>query len=125
MGWGRKWQAQQVLRVQVSRRVFHETLATRRHVLLCPGGMAELLHAAEVLHSADPTVRLCTRHCGFCRIAAQHGAAVVPILVFGEVFHLRNLWPWLWLQRVSYHVIGAPREAHASASGAHSCAVPH
>jgi diacylglycerol O-acyltransferase 2, plant len=93
--------------VQVTRQSFKHALQTEKHVAVCPGGQAELLYCSDVF-SSEPMVNLCTRHKGFCRLAVELDAAVVPVINFGEVFQLRNAMTWRWLQRLSYKWIGFP-----------------
>jgi Diacylglycerol acyltransferase len=91
----------------VSRVPFARALAAHRHVLLCPGGQQELLHAAAAWDAAAPAVRLCTQHKGFVRMALEQNAALVPMVVYGELLQLRNVCTWRWLQRLTYKRLGA------------------
>lgn len=77
-------------------------------MLLCPGGQAELVYAGDAHGTAHPVVRLCVRHKGFCRIALAHGAALVPILSFGELLQFTNAVRWRWMQGKTYRALGAP-----------------
>jgi diacylglycerol O-acyltransferase 2, plant len=94
--------------VQITRKSFQHALDTCKHVTLCPGGQAELLYCSDIFCKKQPAVNLCTRHKGFCRIAVENGAAVVPVINYGEVFQLRNALTWRWLQRLTYRLIGFP-----------------
>jgi diacylglycerol O-acyltransferase 2, plant len=96
---------------QVTRSAFVHALRTDGHILMCPGGQRELLYADEAWPRADgspQTVRLCVHHKGFCSVAIETGAALVPILCFGELLQLRNAVSWPWLQRHTYRRIGMP-----------------
>lgn len=45
---------------------------------------------------------------GFVRLALEGGAAVVPVLVLGEIDSLRNLWDLPDFQQWTYKKIGFP-----------------
>lgn len=92
---------------QVTRQAFARALQDGGHVLMCPGGQRELLYATEARPGPRPVVRICVHHRGFCRLAAEHGAALLPVLCFGELLQLQNAVTWSWLQRRSYKLIGA------------------
>lgn len=92
---------------QVSRHTFAHTLRTKRHVLVCPGGQRELLFADAMWHAVSPAVRLSTKHKGFCRVAVEQGAALLPVLSLGEGLHHRNVGHWRWLQQITSRCIGA------------------
>lgn len=96
-----------VRRAQVSRATFRQTLASERHVLMCPGGQNELLYAGDAHGTPQPVVRLCVRHKGFCRLALDSGAALVPVLCFGELLQFTNAVRWRWMQAKSYRQFGA------------------
>lgn len=98
----------QPLCLQITRRSFRHALNTVKHVTFCPGGQAELLYCSDIFCKQQPAVNLCTRHKGFCREAIAHGAAVVPVINYGEVFQVRNAFNWRWLQRLTYKLIGFP-----------------
>ena len=55
---------------------------------LCPGGVAEVLAWDGGRHAADPTatreVFLLRRRSGFVRLARRGGAALAPVVVFGQ-----------------------------------------
>jgi diacylglycerol O-acyltransferase 2, plant len=96
---------------QVTRASFAHALATHRHVVLCPGGQRELLYASEAWAARNPVVRMTVRHKGFCKLAVEHGAALVPVLSYGEVLQHCNAFTWPWMQQATYRWIGVhPRE---------------
>ena len=45
---------------------------------------------------------------GFVKVAAEHGAALVPIAALGEVTGLRNAIDIPWMQAWSYKRLGFP-----------------
>jgi len=51
---------------------------------------------------------LCSRHKGFCRIAIEQQAALVPVLSLGEIFSLQNALNIPWLQKWTYKMVGFP-----------------
>eukprot|EP00892_Ulva_mutabilis_P007645 jgi/Ulvmu1/5252/UM022_0045.1 len=93
---------------KVTREAFRRALEVDRHVMMCPGGQTELIYTAEGLRGAAPVVRLCVRHKGFCRLAVEHGAAVVPVIAYGEMFQLHNVVGWRWLLERCYRWLGLP-----------------
>lgn len=90
----------------VRRRTFVKALREEGAVLVVPGGQAELVEAHRMHHKKHFTVF--TRHKGFVRIALQERAALVPIVVMGEVDSLRNLVTVPCLHRWSYKKLGFP-----------------
>mmetsp|Transcript_34807 Transcript_34807/g.82573 ORF Transcript_34807/g.82573 Transcript_34807/m.82573 type:complete len:630 (+) Transcript_34807:253-2142(+) len=92
---------------QVSRKSFVHALQTKGSVLLCPGGQAELIDAFR-FHGPEKEVVINCRHRGFVRVALEHGAALVPVLVFGELLCLRNLFSLPVLQQLTYRALGFP-----------------
>lgn len=58
---------------------------------MVPGGQAELVHTWRHRNSQFVTY---SRHKGFVRLAMQQGAALVPVLAFGEIDSLHNLVNW-------------------------------
>jgi hypothetical protein len=42
------------------------------------------------------------RHKGFCRLAIEHSASLVPVLALGETLQLRNLVDMPALQQYTY-----------------------
>eukprot|EP00803_Ostreobium_quekettii_P005722 evm.model.scf_27.11 EVM.evm.TU.scf_27.11 scf_27:83458-88282(-) len=91
----------------VSRSSFEAALQEDRSVLICPGGQEELVEAYRAFHSPSELV-LCTRHKGFCRIAIEQQACLVPTLALGELFTLSNLLDWPQMQRKTYKLLGFP-----------------
>lgn len=77
-------------------------------MMVCPGGQTELMYTDEGLSSTAPVVRLCVRHKGFCRLAVEHKAAVVPVIAYGEMFQLHNVVGWRWLLERCYRCLGLP-----------------
>lgn len=94
--------------MQVTRAAFRRALELDRHVLVCPGGQSELMYTSEGLSSTEPVVRLCVKHKGFCRLAVEHQAALVPIIAYGEMFQLQNAVGWRWLLERCYRFFGLP-----------------
>ena len=92
----------------VSRATFIRALRDRGAVIMVPGGQAELVEAYRAAKRTNPELVVCTRHKGFARLAAQEGAALVPIVVFGEVTSLRNAITMPKLQRATYKMFGFP-----------------
>mmetsp|Transcript_33836 Transcript_33836/g.86473 ORF Transcript_33836/g.86473 Transcript_33836/m.86473 type:complete len:522 (-) Transcript_33836:538-2103(-) len=92
---------------KVSKRTFVKALETRGSVLLCPGGQAELVDAHRI-HAERKEMVINVRHRGFIRLALQQGAALVPVLVFGELHSFRNLLNWPRLQQWTYRRFGFP-----------------
>eukprot|EP00884_Botryococcus_braunii_P007964 jgi/Botrbrau1/17169/Bobra.0157s0061.1 len=91
---------------QVARQTFVKALRERGSVLMVPGGQAELVHTWR-LHNNKEFV-IYTRHKGFVRMALENGAALVPVLVLGEIDTLRNLWDLPDVQQWTYKKIGFP-----------------
>ncbi|KAK9814027.1 hypothetical protein WJX73_009556 [Symbiochloris irregularis] len=91
---------------QVARKSFVKALRERGSVLLVPGGQAELVHTWRLFGRKELVVHC--RHKGFIKVAAEEGAALVPIAVLGEVSTLRNLIDAPWLQHWSYKRLGFP-----------------
>lgn len=50
----------------------------------------------------------CSRHKGFCRLAIEQGAALVPVLSLGEIFSLKNAFNIPTVQKLTYKKIGFP-----------------
>lgn len=50
----------------------------------------------------------CSRHKGFCRLAIEHQACLVPVLALGEAFTVRNAFDAPRLQMVTYRILGFP-----------------
>lgn len=94
--------------MQVTRDAFRRALEVERHVMVCPGGQSELMYTHEGLAGSEPVVRLCVRHKGFCRLAVEHQAAVVPVIAYGEIFQLQNAVGWRWLLERCYRFFGLP-----------------
>jgi len=92
---------------KVSRDTFVLALETRRSVLLCPGGQAELVDAYRI-HGEHKEMVINVRHRGFIRLALQQGAKLVPVLVFGELHSFRNLFNWPQVQQWAYRRFGFP-----------------
>lgn len=92
--------------LQISKEAFHNALENDRYVVVVPGGMAELLEVERLHDRKSPVLRLCATHKGFCKIAVQHNAAVVPVLCYGEAYQIRNALPWRWMQRNTYRLFG-------------------
>ncbi|KAI8468175.1 MAG: diacylglycerol acyltransferase [Monoraphidium minutum] len=77
---------------KVTRHTFLRALHERGAVVLCPGGQAEMCHTHRMFQKGPRTELVVhARHKGFCKIAIEHGAAVVPVLALGEALQLRNL----------------------------------
>lgn len=73
---------------------------------MVPGGQAELVHTWR--HRSASEFVTYSRHRGFVRLAMQQGAALVPVLAFGEVDSLRNLVNWPAALRWTYKRLGFP-----------------
>ncbi|WIA28105.1 hypothetical protein OEZ86_010685 [Tetradesmus obliquus] len=94
---------------QVSKRTFLSALAERGAVMFCPGGQAELVHAwRSFLPEGQRQLVLQTRHKGFCRIAIEQQAALVPVLALGESLQLANALNLPSLQQYTYRKLGFP-----------------
>lgn len=94
---------------QVSKHTFLATLKERGAVLFCPGGQAEMVHAWRAFRPGDKReLVLHTRHRGFCRIAIEQQASLVPVLALGEALQLRNLYDIPSLQQYTYRRLGFP-----------------
>jgi hypothetical protein len=93
---------------QVTRSTFIKALEERGSVILCPGGQSELVHTWRAFKSHAREFCLYTRHKGFCRVAIEHGANLVPVLALGEMWQLRNLFEYPALQQYSYRKLGFP-----------------
>lgn len=92
---------------QVSRSSFVKALRLRRSVLFVPGGQAELVHTHRASAVRQEWV-VCTHHKGFVRLAIEEQAALVPVVVFGEVDCLRNFINLPRLQAWTYKKLGFP-----------------
>lgn len=92
---------------QVSRHTFKAALEERGSVVLCPGGQTEILHTSRAFQ-ADPELVVYCRHKGFVRVAAEAGAALVPVLALGEILQLRNVLDAPALQQYTYKRLGFP-----------------
>jgi len=92
---------------EVSRKTFVKTLEEKRSVLICPGGQEELVEGYRSLRDPKEIV-LCSRHKGFCRIAIEQQASLVPVLSLGEIFTLQNALNIPFLQKLTYRWIGFP-----------------
>jgi 2-acylglycerol O-acyltransferase 2 len=53
-------------------------------------------------------IALHSRHKGFCRLAMEQRAHLVPVLALGETLQLRNLWDMPALQQFTYKRFGFP-----------------
>jgi len=93
---------------QVSRASFVRALDEAGSVILCPGGQAEMVHTHRAFKSPRREVVIHTRHKGFCRVAIERGAAVVPVLALGETLQLRNLLNWPRCQAFMVRRFGFP-----------------
>lgn len=57
----------------------------------------------------DPSALvLCTRHKGFCRLAIENQACLVPVLALGEAFTVQNAFDAPRLQMATYRILGFP-----------------
>jgi hypothetical protein len=92
----------------VNRATFVKSLRERGSVMMVPGGQAELVEAYQAARKKDPALVVCSRHKGFIRLAVQENAALVPVVVFGEVTSLRNAIVMPRLQRATYKLLGFP-----------------
>jgi diacylglycerol O-acyltransferase 2, plant len=92
----------------VNRSTFVMSLRERGSVIMVPGGQAELVEAYQAAKSKNPALVVCSRHKGFIRLAVQENAALVPVVVFGEVTSLRNAIVMPRLQRATYKLLGFP-----------------
>ncbi len=92
----------------VNRSTFVKSLRERGSVILVPGGQAELVEAYQAAKKNDPALVVCSRHKGFIRLAIQEDAALVPVVVFGEITSLRNAIVMPRLQRATYTLLGFP-----------------
>lgn len=92
----------------VDRSTFVKSLRERGSVMLVPGGQAELVEAYKAAKKINPALVVCSRHKGFIRLAIQENAALVPVVVFGEVTSLRNAIVMPRLQRATYKLLGFP-----------------
>lgn len=93
--------------LQVARHTFVRALKEKGAVMLCPGGQAELLHCYRAFKQQREFV-LHIGHKGFCKLAIEHGAAVVPVLALGETLQLRNIFDVPTLQQLTYKRLGFP-----------------
>ena len=89
----------------MTKEAFKHALETEKHVIMCPGGQAELIYASESWE-AKPVVKLCIKHKGFIKLSIEHGASIVPVLNLGEILHFTNLGHWPWMQSLTYKRIG-------------------
>lgn len=96
--------------VQVTRSTFLRALRERAAVILCPGGQAELVHTWKAFHRDGKQRKLVLygRHKGFCRIAIEQQAHLVPVLALGEMLQLENMFNFPALQKMTYKRIGFP-----------------
>eukprot|EP00210_Caulerpa_lentillifera_P002989 g2854.t1 len=92
---------------EVSRSTFVKTLCEDSSVLLCPGGQEELVETYRAIREPQEIV-FCSRHKGFCRLAIEQGAALVPVLSLGEIFSLQNAFNIPSVQKMTYKKIGFP-----------------
>lgn len=92
---------------EVSRPTFVRALQEDRGVVLCPGGQEELVETYRVFRDPSELV-VCTRHKGFCRIAIEQQACLVPVLALGEVFTMKNAFDLPKMQMATYRVFGFP-----------------
>ncbi|KAL4543789.1 hypothetical protein Ndes2437B_g01601 [Nannochloris sp. 'desiccata'] len=92
----------------VNKSTFVKSLRERGSVMLVPGGQAELVEAYKAAKKKNPALVVCSRHKGFIRLAIQENAALVPVIVFGEVTSLRNAIVMPRLQRATYKLLGFP-----------------
>eukprot|EP00210_Caulerpa_lentillifera_P003438 g3281.t1 len=92
---------------EVSRSTFVKALNEDGSVLLCPGGQEELVESYRATRQPQEIV-FCSRHKGFCRLAIEQGAALVPVLSLGEIFSLRNAFNIPSFQKLTYKKIGFP-----------------
>ncbi|GMH39261.1 hypothetical protein BSKO_07159 [Bryopsis sp. KO-2023] len=91
----------------VSRSTFIRALQEDRGVILCPGGQEELVETYRVFREPSELV-VCNRHKGFCRIAIEQQASLVPVLSLGEIFTLKNAFNLPKMQRATYRIFGFP-----------------
>lgn len=75
-------------------------------MLMVPGGQAELVHTWR--HRRKKEWVAYTRHRGFVRMAIEHGAALVPILAFGEMDSVQNLFDTPTMHAWTYKRVGFP-----------------
>lgn len=91
---------------QVSRRTFVRALQDKGSVMLVPGGQAELVHTWRIKCNKEYVVY--GRHKGFVRMAIEHNAKLVPVVVLGEVSALQNPIDLPGLQKWTYKNLGFP-----------------
>ena len=81
-------------------------------ILFSPGGMSELVES--VCSDGDNEIVMCTRHKGFIAIAKkvadqfEEKVTIVPILAFGEIGGIKNIFPRKWVSKSSYRYFGFP-----------------
>lgn len=76
-------------------------------MIVCPGGQAEMVYTHLAFRPKRQIV-LHTRHKGFCRLAIEQGAHLVPALAMGETLQMKNLFDWPVLQQYTCRRFGFP-----------------
>lgn len=92
----------------VTRSSFVRALSEQRAVVMCPGGQAELVQVSRAFRAPEREIVLYAAHKGFCRLAIEQGACLVPTLALGETLQLRNAIELPWLQQATYKRLGFP-----------------
>ena len=68
----------------ITKGILTDTLKANKHVLLCPGGVAEMYLTPPINSDEAKVLNISTKHKGFIKNAIKHGRPIIPILSFGE-----------------------------------------
>lgn len=88
--------------VVADRKNIDDCLAKKKSVILCPGGVQEMLRT----HIDPDYTHIITYHLGFIKYAIKHGCPVVPVVSMNEDKLYYN--PGNWIEWVTYHLFKVP-----------------
>ena len=69
---------------EITKEILSDTLKVNKHVVLCPGGVAEMYLTPSANREDKKILNISTKHKGFIKYAIKYGRPVIPILSFGE-----------------------------------------